>query len=276
MWLALAMALAFDVLDSPPLVHFDLLEDGAIVVPVTVEGQGPFRFLLDTGASRSVVTESLARRVGAASGAAIMMLTPGGQRVLQPAARLGTLRIGPVRVVDLLVTRVEDDLLKAAKDVEGIVGQDILAQAAYTIDYRRRSVVWHLDGTIPAGTRLRLDMAGGRALVSLPQRSDHEAALRMIPDTGADGLVLFARAGRRLPSVTPLDIALLRTVSGHQLVRRALLDRFYAGEIEFGNVTASIVERRDTNTADGDGLLPLHMFSAVTFDVANGFLVLQR
>ena len=276
MWLALAMALALDVLDSPPLVHFDLLEDGAIVVPVMVEGQGPFRFLLDTGASRSVVTESLARRIGAVRDAAIMMLTPGGQRVMQPAARVGMLRIGPLRVVDLLVTLVEDDLLKAAKDVQGIAGQDILAQAAYTIDYRRRSVVWHLDGKIPAGARLRLDMAGGRALVSLPQRSSREAPLRMIPDTGADAVVLFARAGRPLPSVTPLDIGLLRTVSGPQLVRRALLDRFNAGEIEFGSVTVSIVERRDTNTVDGDGLLPLHMFSAVTFDVANGFLVLQR
>ena len=34
-------------------VRFTLAEGGAVVVPVTIDGAGPFRFLLDTGSSRS-------------------------------------------------------------------------------------------------------------------------------------------------------------------------------------------------------------------------------
>jgi predicted aspartyl protease len=276
MWLALLMALSLDVLDSPALVHFDLSDEGAIVVPVMVEGQGPFRFLLDTGASQSVVAERLALRLGLKSEAMTLMLTPGGERVIQHVSRVATLQVGPVHAVDLLMTRLVGDLLKAARDVDGIVGQDVLARSTYTIDYRRRAVVWHADGAIPDGTRLRLDLIDGRAIVSLPRGTSARGVLRMIPDTGADGIVLFAGPGRALPSVTPLDIGLLRTVSGVQLVRRVLLERFSAGQIELGDVIASVVERRDTRGIDGDGLLPLHMFSAVTFDVAHGVLVLQR
>jgi len=204
------------------------------------------------------------------------MLSPAGERVLQRVSRVTTLQIGPVRVVDLPVNRLAGELLKAARDVDGIVGQDVLAVAAYTIDYRRRTVVWHPGGTIPDGTRLRLDLTDGRAMVSLPPGPSAQGALRMIPDTGADSIVLFARSGRPLPPVTPLDIALLRTVSGVQLVRRVLLERFSAGDIELGDVTASLVNRRDTAEIDGDGLLPLHLFSAVTLDARNGVLVLQR
>ncbi len=33
---------------------------GRLLVPVTINGQGPFRFVLDTGANRSVLTPQLA------------------------------------------------------------------------------------------------------------------------------------------------------------------------------------------------------------------------
>ncbi len=37
---------------------------GRVIAPVTVNGQGPFRFIVDTGANRSVVSQSLATRLG--------------------------------------------------------------------------------------------------------------------------------------------------------------------------------------------------------------------
>jgi predicted aspartyl protease len=37
---------------------------GRVVAPITVNGQGPFRFIVDTGANRSVLSQSLAERLG--------------------------------------------------------------------------------------------------------------------------------------------------------------------------------------------------------------------
>src|SRR6185369_13500454 len=39
---------------------------GRLLVPVTINGQGPFRFVLDTGANRSVLTPQLAAHLGLA------------------------------------------------------------------------------------------------------------------------------------------------------------------------------------------------------------------
>ena len=38
---------------------FDLREDGSVVVPVTIGGTGSYRFLLDTGSSRTVISSRL-------------------------------------------------------------------------------------------------------------------------------------------------------------------------------------------------------------------------
>ncbi|MEQ1616871.1 MAG: aspartyl protease family protein [Terricaulis sp.] len=40
---------------------------GRVVAPVTVNGQGPFRFIVDTGANRSVLSQTLADRLGVAA-----------------------------------------------------------------------------------------------------------------------------------------------------------------------------------------------------------------
>jgi hypothetical protein len=299
MWLAIAMALALELAngsapDSPAqpfarrsrphsgpsnalgAVPFDLSEDRTILVPVRVDGQGPFRFLLDTGASQSVVSESLARRFGVAIASRTVMLTPAGHRTTRPMARLSRLELGGVGASDILVTVLPDDLLSVQHRVDGVIGQDLLSAHVYTIDYARKVVIWHTVPLTPSGTKLRVEQQGGQVFVLLPQTSATSGALKMIPDTGADGLVLFSRPGKTLPPMTPLDVGLLRTVSGHRLVRRVLLDEFVAGDIPLRNHIATLVPRTDPGAIEGDGLLPMHIFSAVTFNGPESYLVLQR
>src|SRR5688500_6043122 len=40
-----------------------------MTVPVSISGRGPFRFLVDTGAERTVISAELARQLGLGSGA---------------------------------------------------------------------------------------------------------------------------------------------------------------------------------------------------------------
>jgi predicted aspartyl protease len=69
-----------ECIDAPDLAIFDTMlpEDyaqgatrsdrlGRVVAPVSVNGQGPFRFIVDTGANRSVLSESLAAQLGLVS-----------------------------------------------------------------------------------------------------------------------------------------------------------------------------------------------------------------
>lgn len=75
--LALPAGARADCIDAPELAAYQtaLPEDfalgptrserlGRVVAPVSVNGEGPFRFIVDTGANRSVVSEALADRLG--------------------------------------------------------------------------------------------------------------------------------------------------------------------------------------------------------------------
>jgi predicted aspartyl protease len=273
MWLAITVALTFSSFDASRTLPF-ALNDGAIVVRVRLDGQGPFRFLLDTGASQSVVRETVARRLLLMARSRTVMVTPTGHRTTWPVTRLEKLELGGMEMTGVPVTVVADHVLSGHFDVDGIIGQQLLAPFTFTIDYQRKTITWHREPVSPAGVRLPLTRAGDRVFVMLPQGRDG-VQLQMIPDTGSDTLVLFARAGRALPPMTPLDVVLLRTTSGQRLVRRVLLDNFRAGDLQLRDQVAALVPRADRDAPDGDGLLPLHIFSRVTFNGPEGYVAVE-
>jgi predicted aspartyl protease len=244
-----------------------------VVVPVLVDGQGPFRFLLDTGASRSLISTDVARKVGAATVSRTRMVTAAGHSV-RPVT-LVQLQVGDVTTLRVAATILATAELRAGgRSVDGILGQDVLARHAYTIDYRRRQIRWDEETCFPGGVRLPLDIDDGRAVVTLPAPTAAGAGLRMIPDSGADGLVLFARRGRLLPDVTGREVAMMRTLAGRQLVRRVLVDRLRLGNFDLVNQPAVVLEA--DATLSGDGLLPLHGSSRVHVNGPAGYLVLER
>ena len=258
---------------SKPL-PFHLI-DNAVVVSVMVAGEGPFRFLLDTGASRSVVSESVVRRLRPMVITRTRMVTPAGHSI-RPVVSV-QLTMGGRRPDRVSATVVADeDLAATGVKVDGIVGQDVLASFVYTIDYSKRTISWHTDASVPEGERLPLEFADGRVLVALAHDSGAADSLRLIPDTGSDALVLFARRGRTLPALITLDVALLRSLSGKQLVRRALLSHLSIGTVTLRDHPAIILGEGAHDLPGGDGLLPLHIFSRVTINGPERFMVVQK
>lgn len=276
MWFAFTLALTLESLQPTGILPFALAAEGAIVVPVKVQGQGPFRFLLDTGASQSVITDRLAARLGLEPASQTVLLTASGGRTARSVTAVPAMEVGPLHAVNVMATILPSDQLGLSRPIDGILGQNVLAAAVYTIDYRRKVIEWHSGTREVAGTRLAVEVRQGRLLVVVPSRSIKGRPLRFVPDSGSDGLVLFARDGRELPPMTPLAMSLLRTVSGQQLVRRVRLDGFAAGDLRLDGLSAVLVPRSDTDFLDGDGLLPLHIFSAVTLNARGGYLVVQR
>jgi hypothetical protein len=200
-FMSAALSACSAVADGSKPLAFELRGHG-IIIPVSVSGAGPFRFLLDTGASRSVIAASVAKRLSVHVHARTLMITPAGHSI-RPVTAV-TLRLGVRTAVPVTATVVDDDEL-GGKKVDGIVGQDVLSALVYTVDYARREIVW--DDAAPAadGRRLALQIAHGRALVTIPAQAGMPHAMQLIPDSGADHLVLFARRGRELPSLTPLE-----------------------------------------------------------------------
>jgi predicted aspartyl protease len=255
-------------------VPLSVYDSGAIVVPVTIAGTGPYRFLLDTGSTRSAVTLRLAQRLGRSPIAQTMVVTPGGDSI-RNVTMIQALQVGQRAPVSVAAMVLPDDTLARAGRLDGLLGQDVLANFRYTIDYRREELVWHDGDTghLP-GFRLPLTPANGLFLVTLPRIpvTPYRPAM-MVADTGADAVVLFGPAHRSMRSTGPMEAGMLRTSAGVQVGRRIRIDALDLGTVVLHDQPALLLPQGDASGLLGDGLLPLHLFARVTFDAAARVLI---
>ena len=115
---------------------------GRPVVSVLIDGKGPYRFVLDTGASGGVITHTLARELGLQTLREIDVMSPGSSTPLKGAVVIvGEMRIGSATVWGSALTAMD---LSAVFRMEGSpVG--VLSAAGFpryllTFDYPRRAI----------------------------------------------------------------------------------------------------------------------------------------
>jgi predicted aspartyl protease len=106
-----------------------------MLVGVTIDGKGPFRFFVDSGADRSVVGVALAERLALPPGPTVILHSTGNARPVQ-TVRVGSLQLGGSRITDLAAPALPERFLGA----DGMVGIDALAQQRVTIDFFAKAV----------------------------------------------------------------------------------------------------------------------------------------
>ena len=251
---------------------FSLGDQGGILVDVMLNGQGPFRMLLDTGATHSAVTAGVVDAIGARTVAQTNVISPAGS-ALRPIVAIDSLAIGPIEVDVILPSVAPERSFDAKGQIKGLIGQDVLAGLRYTLDFTRRVIEWHDEAPQKRGTRLGLTFEHGRFLVTLPQG---RTTLRFVPDSGAGGVVLFdARCRRRLPSITTGETVELSTGAGSQTASIVRIPALRIGGRTLRNIRAVAVGGDEPHPAAGDGLLPLHLFERVTFDGPSRTLIVD-
>ena len=248
---------------------------GAIVVPVHVNGRGPFLFLLDTGSSHSVMSRSLADGLNLEFIARTPVTTTTG-REMRPVVKLDQTAIGTVRFDGLLVSIADSAQLGAiAQNIEGIIGQDFLFAFNYTLDYRRHRLSWTDDDAGDGGTRLPLVAEQGRYLVRLGSHGTRAPVL-LVPDSGSNGFVLYARDGRTpLPLESASAVLSVHSLSGGQNARAMILRELKLGDVTVRDQPVALVSRDSGNRLEGDGLLPLHLFDSVSFNARDKQLTIR-
>ena len=113
-----------------------------ILVKVLVDGDGPFQFALDTGASRTILGQDVARRLNLRTeGATTGTGAGGGIEVI--TAKVRSFAVGDACVASHEVAIgafVETISTAANAKIEGIVGYNFLNQFQVTIDYPRAEI----------------------------------------------------------------------------------------------------------------------------------------
>jgi hypothetical protein len=159
--------------------------------------------------------------------------------------------------------------------VDGIIGQDFLSAFDFTVDYRRKRLRFTAEAE-DENIRLPLVRAGDRSLVQLAGHAGDGPVL-MVPDSGSEGFVIFERNGRTAVRVDLMSQYVgVSGLASRQVGRGALLRELKVGAVTLRNQPAVVLEREGARTVEGDGLLPLHRFSSVSFNNSEGFMVVRR
>lgn len=223
-------------------------ERGGAIVDARVNGAGPFRFLVDTGASRSIVADDLAMELKAPVVAKSEVIGSAGSD-MRLVVRLGSVAVDSARVNALLAAVVPAArLAPLGRGVRGLLGQDFLSAFNYTLDYRRSRLTWDESIACTTAAAVPMNAVEGRFVMAL--KGETGAPLRLVPDTGAEVAVIF-RGRAPVPS----------------------LSRVRVGTSTLRGIRAVVVDRDDPGA---DGLLPLHGFSSVSFAAGGSCLIARN
>jgi predicted aspartyl protease len=153
---------------------------------VTINGQGPYRFLVDTGATQTVVSEKLAVKLGLKKIATNIMHGVGGAGKLDsPIFRADSLKVGDVTVKNLPLGTLSNPILDQILD--GIIGTPMLSEFVITIDYPRSRI--ELAKKAPeTGTVVPVWCFSGLLLAPVELNGQHKG--NFLIDTGADTTLL--------------------------------------------------------------------------------------
>ena len=139
-----ALVLVTPRLESEPRLTtaFQLGEQGGVIVPVMLNGNGPFMMLLDTGSTHSAITESVIAATGARTVAQRSVISS-ADHAMRTIASIDGLSLGPHHVDRVLPSIVADGAFDAGRKIlrAGWSGRSCVTPLY--LDFKRRVIEWH-------------------------------------------------------------------------------------------------------------------------------------
>jgi len=177
-----------------PTMPFELVSGFLVVVNGEIGNLHGLKFILDTGASHSLIDRKVADtlRLRRRSGKVISF----GRRISVEWSDIPELRVGPLRAeaVRIMVVKLAE-YSELAEHADGIIGLDLLSKGRrFSIDYDRRAVSFQLeeDGTPEHSPSVCF-------VVPLVVQG---VPVHVVVDTGLQGILLYEnRLRKRLPKM---------------------------------------------------------------------------
>lgn len=184
-----------------------------LTVPVTVQGAGPYHFLIDTGSQRTVVSTAVARQLALEQGTAVRIIGVAGiDRV--PSAHVREITFGKQMVAGLTMPLLDAQHIGA----DGILGTDTLQDQRVVLDFVNESISIGSPRDVGATSGyeivVRARRRSGRLI--LTNAVIDGVAADVVVDTGAQGAV-GNRALQRALRGKKAGVGALESVTGHVL-----------------------------------------------------------
>ena len=246
-----------------------------MTVPVHINGQGPFNFMIDTGAQSSVLSHALADRLLLTDRSTATLIGMASQRQVE-TAMLDEISFGSGTRRDALAALVEGDNIGGA---DGILGLDTLQGRRILLDFENQTMeVAHPEER--SSTRgfeiiVRAQAYLGQLIIA---RADIDGIrTAVIVDTGAQGSIGNAALLRRLRRGLEQEPSELTDVNGVQAVGTVRMARqLELGRASISNFPITFAESPtfaamglDDEPAMVLGMSELRLFRRVAIDFAS-------
>lgn len=267
--------------DNSSTIRFSTPHRNMIVLPVRVDGKGPYRFLLDTGATSSAVDPKLSASLNLSAAQSIKIAswenTTDARRVQVQNLSLGSIDSGPLSV--LVQPLIEFKAFDS--QVRGVLGQDVLLRSNFLIDNRHHLVQFDNDGTLLSGLtgdRISISPVRTRAggleprLIAIPVRTTaNSEPLQLLLDSGADMVVV--QPGSVPPVTFPRGSKWMADQNGNSSTATtfhsvlSVGSQSFSAEVWVGNAGISSIVI--------DGLLPTGSFDQIYIANRGSFVIIE-
>jgi Aspartyl protease len=240
---------------------------GKPYVMVTINGRGPYRFIIDTGTGGDVlITPELARELALPATGKATLSDPSGEGSRKvPVVLIDTLELAGVQFTEL--EAVEHSFQSEAGQTDGLLGFTLFRDYLLTLDFPGHRVRLDSGALIPDGEKTVLPFSLHAGVpVTLLRVGDQEAVEAQL-DSGGAGLEIPEQVATRLKyDVDPVPYAVGRSILTTFQIKAAKLGT----DVKLGRFTFThpAVQIHSAFPVANFGSWPMQGF-AITFDQEN-------
>jgi predicted aspartyl protease len=245
---------------------FQLAAGYLIQVDGRIGAQTDLKFILDTGATISIIDQKIADKLKLDQHPAESFNFD--RKLKWASATLPELQFGPVHATNIavLIGRLSE-YSEFAKKADAIIGMDLLKFSNFSIDFDNHKITLH-------PSMQKVSLAAGDPLLQCPilevQVQGHP--IRLIVDSGLRGIVLYeARLRTRVPGLRTTGHIADATLGGRIQAKQATLPDVLFGKMN-RDVTVLLVPSPAPETLPGiDGIIGVAALKAhrINFDFLN-------
>ncbi len=268
------LTFAFLVLAPPQVstVPFEVVNGYTVVENVSINGRGPYRFVLDTGAQSTTIDTKTARELALVPTYRVTLSTKGGTATV-PATHVVTLSVGNASAADIEVLWYDfAGSMATNRPIAGKLGHEFLSHFEYILDYKTNRLFLSQSGSLDSriqGRRISFQVVDGR--IVLPVRICEQMPERpAVLDSGAPVMVLpheMASCQKHAGNLA----ATLETPFGARNAAVTTLRRVRIGDVQLDQIPVAIESEEQEGS---DTLLPARFFKRIYVNYQNRSIVL--